>query len=450
MPAIVTDALRTLLARQFYDQFVNATARYYVGIGRSEVWDSSDTVPYPQNTPIQQQAVRNQMQSVKKVQATSLVVPRYNWSNGAIYSQWDDAVSGYPTQPYYVMNDNNNVYICLETGRNNAGVAVPSTSEPTGSNNQPQRYPDGYVWKFLFTVSASRANDFMSSNYLPVQQQDATDSNSTGIELKQEEIQNTAVPGAVNSVVITSVGAGYTSNPTVTITGTGSGAQAIARIDSATGTLAWIKMADSSALNEQIRGSGYTLAQATLSGGGASTQATARVVLGPDSGIGADARVDLKSGAIMFHSRIEGTDSNFIINQDFRQVSLIKDIKDNTGTIFTNTTGSTLKSMKLSTVVSSFTKDKIIEGQTTLAKAFIDDIDSNRIYYHQTDSTGHIAFQDGEAITEFNGAGQGIIDSALIAPQVDPNTGDILYIDNRAPVLRSNIQAEDVKIIIQF
>jgi len=448
MPAIVTDSLRTLLARQFFDNFVNATARYYVGIGRSEVWDSADNVPTPTNTPTEIAGARNQMQSVKKVQATSLVVPRYNWSSGTIYSQYDNTVSGYPTQPYYVMNDNNNVYICLETGRNNNGVAVPSTVEPTAANNHSFRLSDGYVWKFLFTVSAERANNFMSSNYMPVKQQTATDSNSTGIQLKQEEIQDTAIPGAVTSVVITSVGSGYTSNPTVTITGTGTGARAHARIDSATGTLAWIKMSDSG--TTQVLGSGYTVAQVKLTGGGASTQATARPVLGPDSGIGADARVDLKSGSIMFHSRIEGTDSNFIVGQDFRQVTLIKDIKDSSGAVFTNTTGNTLNRMTLSTIVTSFTRDKKIRGTTTLAEAYIDDVDSNVIYYHQTDSTGHTAFQDGEALTEANGAGSGIIDSALIEAEVDRNTGDILYIDNRSPVLRSAVQSEDVKIILQF
>lgn len=287
MPAIVTDGLRTLLARQFFDQFVNATSRYYVSIGRSEVWDSSDTVPTPTNTPTTVSGARHQMQSIKKVQAVSLVVPRYNWSSGTIYSQYDNTTSGYPTQPYYVMNENNNVYICLETGRNNNGVAVPSIVEPTLANNHSFRLSDGYVWKFLFTVSAERANNFMSSNYMPVKRQDATDSNSTGIQLKQEEIQDTAIPGAVTSVIITSVGSGYTSNPTVTITGTGTGAKAHARIDSATGTLAWIKMNDSA--TTQTLGSGYTVAQVKLTGGGAlATQATARPVLGPDSGIGAD------------------------------------------------------------------------------------------------------------------------------------------------------------------
>ena len=450
MPAIVTDALRTLLARQFFDQFANQTARYYIGIGRSEIWDSSDAVPTPQNTPGEVAAARAQMQSVKKVQATSLVVPRNNWSNGTLYSQYDNTVSGYPTEPYYVMNDNNNVYICLETGRNNAGVAVASTVEPTGSNNDSFRLADGYVWKFLFTVSASRANSFMSSNFLPVKKQDPTDSSSTGIQLKQEEIQDTALVGAVTSVVITNVGSGYTSNPNVQIIGAGglgTGAAARTRIDSATGTLAYIKMVDSG--TTQKLGSGYTRAEVVISGGGGQG-AKARAVLGPDSGIGADARVDLKAAAIMFHSRIEGTDSNFIIDQDFRQVTLIKDIKDNNGVIFTGTTGNTLSKMTLASTVQGFTKDKIIRGQITLAEAYIDNIDSNEIYYHQTIETGFTAFQDGEVINETNGVGQGIIDSAVIPPEVDPNTGDILYIDNRAAVARSNVQAEDVKVIIQF
>ena len=450
MPAIVTDALRTLLARQFFDQFANQTSRYYVGIGRSEIWDSSDTVPTPVNTAGEVAAARAQMQSVKKVQATSLVVPRHNWSNGTVYSQFDNTTSGYPTQPYYVMNDNNNVYMCLETGRNNAGVAVASTVEPTGSNNDSFRLADGYVWKFLFTVSASRANNFMSSNFLPVKKQEPTDSSSTGIQLKQEEIQDTALVGAITSVIITGVGSGYTSNPNVIITGAsgaGSGAAARARIDSATGTLAYIKMVDSGTTQEL--GTGYTRATVTISGGGGQG-ATARAVIGPDSGVGADARVDLKSAAIMFHSRIEGTDSNFIVDQDFRQVTLIKDIKDKNGAIFTATTGNTLKRMTLSSTVQGFTKDKIIRGQITLAEAYVDNIDSNELYYHQTTTTGFAAFQDGEVINETNGVGQGIIDSALIAPEVDPNTGEILYIDNRAAVARSNVQAEDVKVIIQF
>jgi hypothetical protein len=106
--------------------------------------------------------------------------------------------------------------------------------------------------------------------------------------------------------------------------------------------------------------------------------------------------------------------------------------------------------MTLSSIINSFSKDKLIRGQITLAEAYIDTTDSNEIYYHQTDATGFIDFQNGEIIEEVNGLGEGIIDSALIPPEVDPMTGDVLYIDNRAAVLRSAVQSEDVKVIIQF
>lgn len=449
MPAIITDTLKRQIARDFFDQFQNNTQNYYVAIGKSEQWDSSETVPTPQNNPEAESEFRDGMQAIKRMSGSSLVVPRNNWSNGRIYSQYDDRQQGYPTNPYYVKTDNNQVYLCLEVGRNKAGVIQPSTVEPTGSNNHSFRAADGYVWKFLYTISAANQEAFQSSNFMPVQKQGATDSSSTGIQLKQKEVQDATVSGQVLSVIITDGGQNYTSNPTVTITGkNGSGAQATAVIDSATGQVSRIQMSpDSSTLHH---GQNYASVSVAITGGGG-TGAKARGVLPfGDSGVGADGRVDLKASSVMFHSMIEGTDSDFIVGQDFRQVSLLRNPKDQAGALFTDTTGNALKHMTLSSTVNSFTNDKIIEGQTSNAQAYVDHIDSNKLFYHQTDVTGFAAFTDGEVIDETNGNGQGIIDSALIEPEVDPKTGAILYIDNRSPVTRSASQAEDIKIIIQF
>jgi hypothetical protein len=451
MPAIVTDALRRQIAQDFFDQFTGDTRKYYIGIGRSEQWDSSDTVPTPTNTPTTTEAFRNSLQSVKKVEASSLVVPRNNWSSGAIYSQYDDQQGGYPTRPYYVMNENRQVYVCLETGRDGTGAAVPSTVQPTHSNIDSRRESDGYVWKFLFTISAEKANNFVSANFMPTQLQVSTDSNSTGIQLKQKEVQDAATPGEILSVIITDGGAGYTSKPTITIAdANGTGAGVNVEIDSATGQVVRVRMNDSSNGDIAGHGSGYTAPSIAFSGGGATRNATARAVLGPDSGIGRDPREDLKSSSVMFHAELLGTDSDFIINQDFRQVGLIRDIRDNNNSLFNQTTGNALKSMTMSSVITAFTADKIIEGQTTLARAYIDEVDSNILYYHQSTTTGFVAFQDGELIEETNGGGEGVIDSALIQPEVLPTSGEVLFIDNRSPVDRSTAQNEDIKVIIQF
>ena len=53
MPAVVTDELKRQIATDFFEQFTSDTKKYYIGIGRSEQWDASDTVPTPVNTPIE-------------------------------------------------------------------------------------------------------------------------------------------------------------------------------------------------------------------------------------------------------------------------------------------------------------------------------------------------------------------------------------------------------------
>ena len=449
MPAIITRQLRKILARNFFDGFNLNSNNYYVGIGRPEQWDSSDNVPIPEDTITDIRQVRDQLMSVKKVQAISQVVPRNNWASGTIYSAYDDLVSGYPVNPYYVKTDNNQVFLCLEVGRDADGNIVPSTVEPQSSNDNSFRLGDNYVWKFLYTISAADANNFMSSNFMPVKKQGVTDSNSTGIEIRHESVQNNTKPAMVTSIVLTNGGAGYTSVPSITVTApTGTGCSATAHIDSGLGIVTHITIDnDSSTL---AHGAAYynTPTVAIVGGGGAG--ATARAVVAPDSGVGRDAREDLRSTAVMFHSQLEPDDSDFITGQDFRQVSLWRDPREQSGALFTDLTGNALDKLTLSSTVTAFTRDKKMQGQTTNAIAFVDHIDSNEIYYHQTDSTGYIAFQDGEALQEMNGAGDGVIDSALIKPKYDKNTGDILYIDNRAAVLRDPTQTEDVKIIISF
>lgn len=77
----------------------------------------------------------------------------------------------------------------------------------------------------------------------------------------------------VASISVDSAGAGYTSAPTVTITGDGSGAAATAVINSVTGELTEVVLTSA--------GFGYSSAPTiTLTGGGATTQGEATAVLG--------------------------------------------------------------------------------------------------------------------------------------------------------------------------
>ena len=115
-------------------------------------------------------------------------------------------------------------------------------------------------------------------------------------------------------------------------------------------------------------GRGYTVAQVTITGGGG-TGATTRAVLPfSDSGVGADARIDLKTSSVMFHTMIEGNDSNFLLDQDFRQVTLIKDPLAYSGSKITANTASVLDFMRLSSIVNGTHKRQINRRSNNICK----------------------------------------------------------------------------------
>ena len=73
------------------------------------------------------------------------------------------------------------------------------------------------------------------------------------------------------------------------------------------------------------------------------------------------------------------------------------------------------------------------------------------MFIHQTDSNGFTSFTTGETITA-SGGSTGVLLSGSrhdSSPEVDPQSGELLYIDNRSAITRASGQTEDLKIVIQ-
>ena len=113
MAAIITDKLKNLVVDLIKANDSDASNKYYAAIGRSEAWNDSDVSPTPLRTKSEEHRFRNSMQSVKLISDVSLVIPRYNWSSGTFYSADDDTQVGQPTNAYYVINANQQVYLSL-------------------------------------------------------------------------------------------------------------------------------------------------------------------------------------------------------------------------------------------------------------------------------------------------------------------------------------------------
>ena len=485
MVAIVTDPLKQLVADLVKLNDSDASNNYYAAIGRSEQWNATDTPPTPLRSLADEIKFRNSMQSVKLIGDVSRVVPRANWTSGSLYDAYDDAQVGYPTNTYYVLNNNQQVYMVLRQGKSTTGVVQVSTVEPTGgTNGVPFRTTDGYVWKFLYSISSLDASKFQSANFIPVKLVTGIDGNSPVSDQEQKAVQDGAIKGQVVGYDIITPG-NYSGTPTLTIEGDGTGAQAEAVMNNNQIVDVKVLALDSNFLPNM--GQNYNYASVKISGGGTVTSnAQIRPILSPPMGIGHDPTDDLKSSSLMFNAKPSGEESlDFIIGQDFRQVGLLKnpkvDSSGNTfrqlavqgrhysadsdsggGTLFTASTGRAVRGLQLASLSNTFTEDKTIVGGTSGARAIVDkDSGSGSgtvLFYHQNDSTGFANFVAGETLSESDGTGGGQIEAssgydsataAFIKAEVNPFTGDLLYIDNRAAITRSAEQTEDIKIVIQ-
>ena len=448
MAAIVTDNLRLHQSELLLTEILADadSDRYYIGIGKSDVYSSTDAAVDPVRSNQNERDVRHNLQSIKKVEAASIGIPRHNWSAGNKYSAWTDTSVGIPTNSYYVLTDINEVFIVIKASKNASGEIQNSTVKPevpAGANRaKPFELSDGYVWKFMYGLSAGKANSFLSAGFIPVQNIGTA---SNAFETDQKTVQTAAVGGQVVGIEIESNGAGYSSTPTVTIRGNGSAAVATATVSG--NQVTKVEMNNESA----GLGSGYDFASVLFSGGSPSKPAKARAVLGPHAGLGFDARDDLKANSVMLNIKPDGTVSNtFITGNDFRQIGLFKGMRKtdsaSTGGIFTGTSSLALRSMK-SANASNLTIGRIIsDASTPKKKAFIDDISGTSIFYHQNDSTGFSVFDSGATISD--GIQTITVDSANISAAVNPYTGFLFYIDQRAKVLRADAQQEDIKVIL--
>lgn len=465
MTSIITDTLKRQLINDLFKDVSDSAERYYVGIGRSEAWDSSDAAPTPVNSTREIRNARLGIQAFKTAEQVSFVIPRYNWSSGSIYSAYDDAQSGYPTNSYYILTDENSVYMCLQQGKNTAGLAQTSSVKPTGSGVRPVETADGYIWKYLYTIGALQGTQFTSANFIPVSKvgDSAGAAGLSALQVQQATVQAGATKGEIANIVVTGGGSGYTTAPTVNIVGDNTGKIAAASATVFGGVVTKIEIDDSGTGSKtgHTFGAGYTNAGITITGGGGSG-ATARAVISSDSGLGADARNDLRSFSLMFNSKIAGNEvGTFPVGNDFRQTLLIKNPKKYTSVAdsdFIADAGNAMPFLKLTTISTAFTLDRTIQGTSSSAKAYVDYIDSSLIYFHQTEETGFGTFQEGEALGELNGNGDGIIEAAGVdadtiafrPPTINKFTGDVLYIDNRSPIERSTDQTEDIKVVIQL
>ena len=400
----------------------------------------------------------------------SIAIPRRNWATGTVYDYYrhdygNRITGGTTTQAansgatnlfdatFYVMSSTFNVYKVLD---NNGNAA--STVEPTGTSTSILTTGDGYKWKYMYTLSASQQANFLSTDFMAV----AT--NST--------VSSAAVDGAINIVKIKTAGSGGTNGTHASVPIRGDGSSGVCSVTVSGGAV--------TAVTVTTPGTGYTFAyirNADIVSAGATSLSGAEldVIIEPKGGHGFNAIKELGGFFVMMNTNFEaGETSNsgdFTTANDFRKVTLMRDINSG-GSAATATTLRNTKAILLTGSPGTFTVDEEINQATTGAVGKVVEFDStnNILYYIQTrfndegvDSNGNLtAFSGANTITGQSSSATGTpstssttVDSVVFtsgynAGEINADTGDIMYVENRAPITRAADQTENVKLIIEF
>jgi hypothetical protein len=425
MPSIVTSKFRVHNAQQFVESFSEAANTVmYLFVGKNTAFPDDNSPPTPINSTANIEFTPwCDMYGAKRIQSSDVshAIPRYNWTSGTVYTEYSDTSTSLLTDTFYVMTEDYNVYKCLF---NNAATA--STTKPTGVSTSQFTTADGYIWKYMYTVTTSNALKFLTTDYIPVQ----TLTSDGGED--QYDVQTAAVNGAINVIKVTSGGSGYATAPAVTITGDGTGATANSTIVANVVTAVTVTAA----------GTGYTRATVTFASGAAAATA----IISPKGGHGSDAVEELGGKYVIINTRLEGSESNTISTaNEFRQVGLVRDPY-----LFGTTTRATGSAYRqtyrytLGGITGTFTNDETVTSGSNTASVV--EFTTPNLFVTKPVNA---AFANGATVTGgTSGATATII--ANSSPSLEAYTGDLLYVENRVPISRASDQIEDVKLIIQF
>jgi hypothetical protein len=435
MAQIITENFRVFNATRFVEYVVD-TNTLYLFIGRPQSWDNEPTAPTPVNVPYQDTLYWADAVALKRIVPNDFkqVVQRKNWSAGIVYSQYDNASSTLYGSNFYVLTQDNNVYKCIS---NNFGAA--SSIKPTGTSINVITTSDGYQWKYLYSLSDTDLLKFLTGDFMPVN--------------LNYDITTTAIKGTIDNAVVVNSGNSYTtnSNITVSILGDGSGAAVGSILTTGANTIDRIILS--------APGSNYTYANLVIQGGGGSN-ATARAIVSPINGHGSDVLTELGARYVMINTRLNYAEGggDFPVVNDYRRIGIVKNpISNATSTMATETTLDATITLNVSNVTGTFTLDEYISGDNTNSNAFIVSANANVSSGNVTIRyitpielfAGNIIFSAGETIRGANSLAVGTI-STITPAEVKKNTGQILYVENRAKITRASDQAENIHIVIEF
>jgi len=514
MAAIVTDQFRILNASNFLDSVNDASNSYYVfvglpnpkssGFGRDADWDTNTPIPTDNDEYLN--FVGSVSMYGKKVTSSNVrrLARKIDWNSGTRYEMYRHDYSINNLSPltkssrlydsnYYVVNSEYKVYICIDNGSSGINtLGNASLDEPAFTDLEPSKAGqsgDGYVWKYLYSISPSDIIKFDSTEYITLPNDWSTSTN-TQISAVRDNANSDDNDNQIKKVYIEDQGVGYsTGSHELDIIGDGSGAKVVVDVDTSgriTNTLV------------SAGGKNYTYGIVDLGSISNTVSVNAKLIpiIPPSKGHGYDLYKELGSDKVLLYARFDDSTKDFPTDTSLSQIGVVKNPTSIGSTqIFTDNQYSSLGALKFLSVTGTPSVGDVISQSVTngTAKAYVASYDSETkvvkyfqersLFLNQTtyDTTDYVGVSTDAYSYEFESTTNNVTSSTFVgtidtgftgittnptgnkvislgsvftngiaSPEINKGSGDIIYLDNRPVIPRNSRQKEDVKIILEF
>ena len=259
MPSIIKNSMSRSSADNLLQNIsTDRNNQYYFFIAKCTPWTNENSPDAYIDSDKSEKEIGRSIIGYKKLNPTDIlyVVDKRDWTLNEIYDQYDDSIDLFNVdtpKAFYVLNSQNNIYICIS----NANRAN-STVEPTSILSTVFKTADLYIWKYIGTVKEA---DLLGSTSLYIPINYITDSSVLETQ-NQYNTQLQAADGGISRVDV-SVAPGVTSGiyrHSVAITATTSGLL-VSRSVALSSTQTQLEITDISSINQIIN-------RETMSGGG--------------------------------------------------------------------------------------------------------------------------------------------------------------------------------------
>lgn len=432
MPNIVTNKLKIDNAKNFKNG-VSLTSgnSLYLFLSKPSPWSGDGTVPEPMDYSLDTAKTWDEMVSLKRIIPTDIahVVKRIDWAKYKSYAAYDNLDPDLFTKPFYVINSEFNVYKCIYNNNENESLV-----EPTGNSLDIITLSDGYRWKYMYSIGIGDRLKFLTNKWMPV--------------LSDGLVVANAKPGAIEQIKILNTGFNYDQSSSIVIEGDGSSVSVSPKLDLGV-------LYDFVYYNT---GMNYRYATARLvDNTGSGRYANIQPVISPWNGHGYDPVLELNASLLMINSKTTYTEGfgDFPGNFSYRIIGIVKNPLSANGSIATSTTLNALSGITLRSASNNFSQYEFVQGSLSYANAYVvvSNISAGNGYVkfiQNFDLTSNYNnFLPGETIIGKTSGATAIV-SNLLYPEIMKDEGDILYIENKSPIIRTTEQTDNLHLVIEF